>query len=95
MLTIQSIFSGLLYSFGETVLSPVKDSPKVELIVVMVILPLILDAVYFWIIDNILKLNPSNAEQEIQNMYLQMQEEPDNQIQNEQKVEIPTIENYI
>ena len=61
----------------------------------MVILPLILDAVYFWIVDNILKLNPNNAEQEIQNMYLQMQEEQDNPIQKEQNVEIPTIENYM
>ena len=61
----------------------------------MVILPLILDAVYFWIVDNILKLNPNNAEQEIQNMYFQMQEEQDNPIQKEQNVEIPTIENYM
>ena len=61
----------------------------------MVILPLFLDAIYFWIIDNILKLNPNEAEQEIQNMYLQMQEEQDNQSQHEQKVEIQTIENEI
>ena len=61
----------------------------------MVILPLILDAVYFWIVDNILKLNPNNAEQEIQNMYFQMQEEQDNPNQKEQNVEIPTIENYM
>ena len=39
-------------------LSPLCPWPKVELVVVMVIVPLILNTLYFWAIDNVLKRKP-------------------------------------
>lgn len=52
----------------------------------MMVIPLLLDAFYFWVVDNILKLNPNEADKEIQDMYLGLQEEEvsrgiDNQVQ--------------
>lgn len=39
------------------------------------VIPLILDAFYFWVVDNILKLNPNEEDKEIQDMYIGFQEE--------------------
>jgi hypothetical protein len=47
-----------LEKFGNTMLSPFKSNGKLKLIVVMVIFPVILNALNFWIIDNILKFKP-------------------------------------
>ena len=47
-----------LSSFGVWVLTPLCPWPKVELVVVMVVIPLVLNTVYFWAIDNVLKRNP-------------------------------------
>lgn len=42
---------------------------------VMMVIPLILDSFYFWVVDNILKLNPNEEDKEIQDMYIGFQEE--------------------
>lgn len=46
-----------MFDIGETLLSPIRNHPKLKLVVVMVFVPLVLNAINFWIIDNILKLD--------------------------------------
>lgn len=43
---------------GVWLLTPLCPWPKLELVVVMVIVPLILNTLYFWAIDNVLKHKP-------------------------------------
>ena len=43
-------------------MSPFSNE-KVKLIMVMVIIPFICNAFQFWVVDNILKFNPSNNEE--------------------------------
>jgi hypothetical protein len=52
-----------LEKFGNTLLSPLKNNGKLKLIVVMVIVPVILNALNFWIIDNILKFKPEREKE--------------------------------
>mgnify|MGYP002146149388 CR=1 FL=1 len=42
-------------------MSPFSGSAKLKLIVVLIIIPLILNAINFWLIDNILKFNPEET----------------------------------
>jgi hypothetical protein len=51
-----------LEKFGNTLLSPFSNG-KVKLIIVMVVFPVILNALNFWIIDNILKFKPEQDEE--------------------------------
>lgn len=88
----------MLENFGEWFLSPYSKNGTLKLVMVMVFFPLLLDALYFWITDNILKLNVNEAESEIQSFYGEMQEEyegnnnPNNSIEleKEQQVELGT-----
>lgn len=56
---------------GFTLLFPLRNHPKMKLIVVMVLVPLVLNAINFWIIDNILKLdvNTSPENQPLKEIY--------------------------
>ena len=47
--------------FGGWLLYPLRSYPKVELICVMVFVPLLLDTVQVWIMDNFLKQNDQDA----------------------------------
>ena len=44
-------------------MSPFSHNEKLKLIMVMIIIPLMCNAFSFWVIDNILKFNPSNKEE--------------------------------
>lgn len=61
---MQKLASQFLEKFGNSVLSPFEDNGKLKLLMVMVIIPLVLNAINFWLIDNILKLNTKQAETE-------------------------------
>jgi hypothetical protein len=50
-----------LEKFGNTILSPLKNFPKMKLFIVLILVPLVLNAINFWLIDNILKFNPEDA----------------------------------
>lgn len=57
-----------LENIGNFVLSPFNNG-KVKLVFVMVIFPLILNAIYFWIVDSILKFSPEESDKEIKELY--------------------------
>ena len=59
MLKICKLF---LVNLGTFFLSPFSN-PKVRLVMVMIIFPVILNALYFWVVDNILKLKESDKNQ--------------------------------
>lgn len=52
---IMVLFSENFNNFGKSLLSSIDKSPELELIVVMIIIPLFLNAFQFWIIDSFLK----------------------------------------
>ena len=56
MLKICKLF---LVNLGTFFLSPFSNA-KVRLVMVMIIFPVILNALYFWVVDNILKLKESD-----------------------------------
>ena len=59
MLKICKLF---LVNLGTFFLSPFSNA-KVRLVMVMIIFPVILNALYFWVVDNILKLKESNKDE--------------------------------
>ena len=62
LLGFQKLTKTFLEVAGKELLNPVTNG-KLELILVMIIVPFICNAVQFWVIDNILKFNPSNKEE--------------------------------
>ncbi|XP_052284272.1 store-operated calcium entry regulator STIMATE-like isoform X2 [Dreissena polymorpha] len=65
MILEKILMTGLIqFSFWEDVrkiiMSPVKD-PKVELVIVMFVVPLVINAFIFWVVDNFLKRNTKNT----------------------------------
>jgi hypothetical protein len=57
------LLSTWLEQIGNFILSPFKSNDKVELVIVMVLCPLIINAVQFWIIDNFLKLSDDKTKE--------------------------------
>jgi hypothetical protein len=84
IILFQKFFNDYLNLFGNLFLNPYKNG-KVKLIMVMVVFPLILDSFYFWITDNILKLNPDD---DIKNFYNSFYEENDDMNKNENMNEV-------
>lgn len=72
MLKICKLF---LVNLGTFFLSPFSNA-KVRLVMVMIIFPVILNALYFWVVDNILKLKESDKGE------VQLNEEKKNDINN-------------
>lgn len=73
MLKICKLF---LVNLGTFFLSPFSNA-KVRLVMVMIIFPVILNALYFWVVDNILKLKESDKDEINLN-----EEKKDNNINN-------------
>ena len=61
VIIVQIFTENLLDKFANLILNPFNFDGRVKLIMVMVILPFFLDAFYFWVVDNILKLHPEKA----------------------------------
>mmetsp|Transcript_69217 Transcript_69217/g.184477 ORF Transcript_69217/g.184477 Transcript_69217/m.184477 type:complete len:234 (+) Transcript_69217:81-782(+) len=53
------IFETPLGELGQLVLSPLCFNPHLELFIVVVLLPLLLNAFQFWVVDNFLMLDPA------------------------------------
>lgn len=53
---LQLVLNKALESIGSAVLTPFKEEPKLKLVMVMVIFPVILNSIQFWVQDNFLKL---------------------------------------
>lgn len=54
------IFREPLQFFGDMLLSPVSGYPDLELVLVMIIIPVVLNSLMFWVTDSFLKLAPAN-----------------------------------
>jgi hypothetical protein len=52
---VQKVCERFFENLGNTILSPLKYHGHLKLVVVMILVPLVLNAINFWIIDNILK----------------------------------------
>ena len=61
VIIVQIFTENLLDKFANLILNPFNFDGRIKLIMVMVILPFFLDAFYFWVVDNILKLHPEKA----------------------------------
>lgn len=57
-------FKYFLQKLGDVIVHPLVDHPKAELIVVMIIVPLIMNSIQYWIQDIFLKDKKSNTEQD-------------------------------
>ena len=60
LIVCQIFTEQLLNKFANLILNPFNFDGRIKLLMVMVILPFFLDAFYFWMVDNILKLHPEN-----------------------------------
>ena len=60
LIVCQILTEKLLNKFANLILNPFNFDGRIKLLMVMVILPFFLDAFYFWMVDNILKLHPEN-----------------------------------
>jgi hypothetical protein len=94
LLGLQKIFTDILQDFGNTLLSPFKSNGKLKLLTAMVFFPLIFNSIYFWLVDNILKLKTDEEGNEsIRELYIKETGEI-NEIQKANKVEISNKGNH-
>mmetsp|Transcript_43073 Transcript_43073/g.31449 ORF Transcript_43073/g.31449 Transcript_43073/m.31449 type:complete len:87 (+) Transcript_43073:579-839(+) len=61
ILVIFLIFYDALILLGSIILFPLEEYPNLELIVVMILVPLVLNAVQYWVIDTFLKLKETKS----------------------------------
>ena len=65
-----TIFHSPLEHIGDKILTPVSFNPDLELVMVMIIIPVTMNAAYFWITDNYLKAHKNKiVETENKNKY--------------------------
>ena len=83
MLKICKLF---LVNLGGFFLSPFSNA-KVRLVMVMIIFPVLLNALYFWVVDNILKLKESDKGD------VKLNGEKKNEIGGSNNVEINQLKN--
>ena len=62
MLVVILIFASFFEVVSGWILSPLKSYPKVKLVFVMVITPLIMSIFFFWVMDNVLKQGDDDIE---------------------------------
>jgi len=55
MVFFMVLFSSFFMAIARTILAPVKNNPRTELIVVMIITPCFMNALQFWLTDNFIK----------------------------------------
>ena len=94
VIIVQIFTENLLDKFANLILNPFNFDGRVKLIMVMVILPFFLDAFYFWVVDNILKLHPEKAPEIIaKKQYDEMNQNDTSKINKEivQQVEIQDL----
>lgn len=65
---------------GVAVLYPVRNSPRLKLIIVMVLFPVIMNSIQFWVTDNFLKLKKE--------VYPQLELPKNNQLQYENQAQV-------
>ena len=68
MLAALKITEQFLENFGNFVLKPFSNG-KVRLVMVMIFFPVILNGLYFWICDTILKFKPEEEDKDMEQFY--------------------------
>lgn len=83
---LQYYSNSWLHVIGSAVLYPVKNNSKLKLVIVMVVFPIILNSIQFWVTDNFLKLKKE--------VYPQLELPKNNQLQYENPdIGLKTYEN--
>jgi hypothetical protein len=76
MLAFIKITEPILETLGNFIVGPFKVNPDIELVMIMIVFPIVLNAAQFWMIDNILKL-PDQKTQEIIEIPLEEIDKPE------------------
>eukprot|EP00811_Abedinium_folium_P010063 NODE_19307_length_849_cov_5.736842.p1 GENE.NODE_19307_length_849_cov_5.736842~~NODE_19307_length_849_cov_5.736842.p1 ORF type:complete len:243 (+),score=44.31 NODE_19307_length_849_cov_5.736842:91-819(+) len=63
VLVLMLLLADVFYQIASFVLSPFKGHTSVELVMVMIVTPFIMNAVQFWVVDNIIKQPITSAAQ--------------------------------
>jgi hypothetical protein len=82
MIGLIFIFYNLFEKVGSTILEPVKYNPKMKLIFVMIIFPIIFNIIQFWFTDNFIKIN-NHTEEKKNETDVETKDEKPNSIKNE------------
>ena len=55
------IFKVIFEGIAETILGPLRQYPDLKLILIMIFVPVVLNSIQFWVVDNILKGDKQNV----------------------------------
>ena len=81
---MQTVIEGLLLKLSNLLLNTVGNGHKVRLLFGMIVLPILLNVFYCWIVDNILKFPTGN------DIHIQMKDKQNKKYDN--KISIQSIE---
>ena len=74
-------------NFGNFILTPFTNA-NVKLVVVMIIFPVILNALYFWVSDNILKFDLDDGDKDLKKFYMNNNQNKTESVNNDNNNEI-------
>ena len=79
-------------NFGNFILTPFTNA-NVKLVVVMIIFPVILNALYFWVSDNILKFDLEDGDKDLKKFYMNNNQNKTESVNNDNNNEISNNDN--
>ena len=79
-------------NFGNFILTPFTNA-NVKLVVVMIIFPVILNALYFWVSDNILKFDLEDGDRDLKKFYMNNNQNKTESVNNDNNNEISNNDN--
>ncbi len=79
-------------NFGNFILTPFTNA-NVKLVVVMIIFPVILNALYFWVSDNILKFDLDDGDKDLKKFYMNNNQNKTESVNNDNNNEISNNDN--
>ena len=79
-------------NFGNFILTPFTNA-NVKLVVVMIIFPVILNALYFWVSDNILKFDLDEGDKDLKKFYMDNNQNKTESVNNDNNNEISNNNN--
>ena len=89
MFSLNIIFNTVFVKIGNWILSPLSAYPRMKLVIVMVIVPIVCDVIQFWIFDNLLKFKFNNeTDINILQEAVQSSEELNNVVKNNEVISV-------
>ena len=79
-------------NFGNFILTPFTNA-NVKLVVVMIIFPVILNALYFWVSDNLLKFDLDDGDKDLKKFYMNNNQNKTESVNNDNNNEISNNDN--